>query len=221
MKKVLSFVFVICLSVLLFGCGTQAVSKIERNMSETTEVYYLGECEDFYCTLSSGTRERDYLLNGFSTEKVPFSLLTLNFFEQSELNIIKVDFVVDENQQEVELERHPISGQFMVDLEKQIGNDKSVSVIYNNKTCTFENLSKEFKVGYKKAIKIGAKLFEKQILKNQSFGTLGCEGYLKVVDKKSGKYDQVFWAFSIIDSDGKSWSAIISTEDGKILSFTK
>ena len=221
MKKFLSFVFVICLSVLFFGCGNDAVEKIEQNMSETTKVYYLGECEEFYCTLSSGTREKDYLLNGFSTDKVPFSLLTLKFFNQNNLNMIRIILNIENTQKEVDMELNPISGQFMVDLEKEIGNNKNISVIYNSKTCHLENLSKDFKIGYKKAIAIGASLFEKQILKNQSFGTLGCEGYLKVVDKKSGDYDEVFWAFSILDMDGKNWSAIISTEDGKILSYTK
>ena len=221
MKKILVIGFVLCVSLLFFGCENEAVSKIEKNMAETTKDYYLGECEDFYCTLSSGTREKEYFLNGFSTENVPFSLLTLKFFNPVESNMIRVVIEIGQVQCEIDLERHPISGQFMVDLEKEVGANKNISVVYDDKTCVLENLSKNFKVGYKKAIEIGAKLFEKQILKNQSFGTLGCEGYLKVVDKKSGDYDQIFWSFTILDSSGKSWSAIISTEDGQILSYTK
>ena len=221
MKNFFGFLIVVCLSTFLFGCENGVVSKIEKNMSETTKDYYLGECEEFYCTLSSGTREKDYLLNGFSTQNVAFSLLTLRFYSQIETNLIKVMLSIDGDKQEIELELNPISGYFMVDLEKEMGANKAISVSYNEKVCDLKNLSEDFKVGYKKAISIGATLFEKQILKNQSFGTLGCEGYLKVVDKKSGDYDQVFWSFSILDLEGRSWSAIISTEDGKILSYTK
>ncbi len=220
-RKVLLGVLVTILGISLFGCGKSTLTLMQENASEWTKVYYLGECDEFYATISSGEREKDYLMNGRKAESVDFALLTLNFATSPQKSAINVDVNIDGTSSTQELELNTLNNTYMLDLEKQLTGEESVSVSYGGKTLELVNMSKDFKIDDKKAMEIACKEMEKEITKKKSFNNLNAEIYLRVLDKKANNFDDLFWCLTILNVDNESFSIVISTVDGTVLAKTK
>ena len=216
-KKVLLSVLLMLVCVCFVGCGKTTYDRVEDNMSELTTVYYYGEGENYYASLSSGQREENYLLNGKSEKKVDFSLLSVKTSQNLSAKLIKVKVKIGEEETERELEINGLNGCYMVDLEKCVTGDETIEVTYNGETVALTNLSKDFAVDDKKALEIGVKELEEKILACKSGNKLNAECYLRVLDKKANNFSDVFWCFTVINVNNESYSVIISTVDGKVL----
>lgn len=220
-KKILLTVMLCCMLMSFCGCGANTLQFVKDNMSELTNVYYFGENAECYCSLSSGRREKEYLLNGQSGEMVPFALLSLNPTENIFGNVILVKISVDGVENEKELEINSLNSAYMVDLENELSGEEKISVTFNGKVLTLECLSKDFVIDSQKAIEIATKELEEKILLKKSFSKLNAECYLRVLDKKANKQDGVFWCFSVLNVDNENYSVVISTTDGKVLAKSK
>ena len=216
-KKVLILFMLFCIGITFFGCGSSTKTLVEDNLSEVTKVYYLGENENFYCTLSSGEREEIYLVNGTSTKKTPFALLSIVPTNAISKNLIKATISIDGIASEVELEINGLNHNFMVDLEKELSGKEIIEVTFENSTLTLENLSNGFGVNYEKALEIASNEMEEKILEKKSYKNLNSEFYLRILDKKANQFDEIFWGFTILNIDGESYSIVFSTEDGSVL----
>lgn len=210
-----------CVGITVFGCGKSTLSLVYDNMSEWTKVYYFGENESFYCSLSSGLREKNYLLNGTSEKKVDFALLTLNLNESSNQKILKVVVKIDGIESEKEMELNNLNNSYMLDLETAFSGNENVEVSYGGKTLVLENQSKDFAVGFEKALEIATRELEDKILLKKSFNKLNAECYLRVLDKKANDFDGVFWCFTVLNNANENYSIVISTVDGAILAKSK
>lgn len=210
-------IFVCAVGIFVAGCGKQTVDYVRENMSEKTEVYYFGETTEFYGTLSSGQREKDYLMNGKSEEKVDFSLLTLNFYNETLGNAITVNLTVDEKTSEVELELNTLNSTYMVDLEKKFSGEEKIFVEYMEEKFELSNVSKDFVISADKAIEIASKELASSIKKEKKFSNLNAECYLRVLDKRANNFDSMFWCFTVINNKNESFSVVISTVDGSVL----
>lgn len=224
MKKILIFglivvVFVIGGFVVLanfFGKTTQ--QRVLENMSEWTKSYYYGEGENFSASISAGEREKDYVMNGKSGENVDFALLTLRPNEEMNAKVVKVDITIgEETISAQELELNAMNGTYMADIERSLTGEEAISVVFGEKTLTLENLSKNFGIDDKKAVEIGTQELETQITKCKHGTSLGAECYLRVLDKKENDFDELFWCFTVVNTEGENFSVVLSTVDGKIL----
>lgn len=220
-KKFLVFAMLVCVGVSLLGCGKSTFNLVCDNMSEWTKVYYFGENEDFYCSLSSGLREDNYLLNGTSEKKVDFALLTLNLTENSTAKILKVKVKIDGMESEKEMELNNLNNSYMLDLEQQLKGTENIEITYDGKSLILQNLSKDFVVDGNKALEIAAKELEEKILLKKTYNKLNAECYLRVLDKKANDFDGIFWCFTVLNCDNENYSIIISTVDGSILAKSK
>ncbi len=215
-KVLLGFAFALaCVS--LVGCGKTTSQRVEDNMSEWTTVYYYGEGENYYASMSSGTREGEYLLNGKSEKKVDYALLSLKPSESMSAKVIKVKLTIGEEETEQELEINGLNGCYMVDLEKKLSGEENIKISYGGKEVALSNLSKDFAIDDKKAIEIGTTELEEKILACKSGRKLNAECYLRVMDKQANNFEEVFWVFTVINVKNENFSVIISTADGKVL----
>lgn len=219
-KSFALFCMILGLSFAISGCTKTTSELMQENMSEFASVYYYGEGDNFHVSISSGERESTYLLNGKSEDCVDFALVSLFFDDAPSGSLVKATILVDGQESEVELEVGGVNSAYMVDLETLLSGEEEIVFTYSGQTVTLENLSKNFQIDAQQAVEIGANELESEILKNKTSTALNCEGYLKVLDKKSNGLDYVFWCFSIVNTDGESYSVIISTEDGSILAKT-
>ena len=216
-KKLWLMTMISCVGLCLFGCGASSEQLVKKNMSEQTEVYYLGESQNFYCTLSSGEREKNYLMNGQSGEKTDFALLSIIPNENIFSNIIKANLMIDGQLSEVELEINGLNHNYMVDLEKKLTGEEEVEIVYNGNALRLENVSKDFKINSDEAIEIACEQFKDKIESFKSYRNLNAECYLEILDKKANNFESIFWCFTILNTENQSYSIVISTEDGSIL----
>lgn len=206
---------VVCLSVV--GCTKTTEDFVFGNLSEYTQIYYFGENENFYSTLSIGKRESDYLMNGKSGNCVDFSLLCVHLEQSVSSQTIVVTLKVNGEESQKELELNTLNDVYMIDLETIFTADENIEIKYNDSQIKLNPLSSDFSVDYKKAIKIASKELEDKILLKKSFSSLNAECYLRVLDKKANNFDGMFWCFTVLNVSNESYSVIISTENGSIL----
>ncbi len=215
-KRLLAIVLLFC--VLCFvGCGKKTEEIVIENMSELTKDFFFGENEKCYATLSVGTREKDYLMDGKSTPKTDFSLFCITFFEENVKNMIVVEVSVNGQKKMYDMEFNSFSNAYMVDLEKKILPDDEIAFAYEGESVSLANLSKNFGVNWKEAISIACKNFEKAIDGEIKHGVCSAEFYLKILDKRANNFDDFFWCFTILNDKNESKSIIISTTDGSVL----
>lgn len=216
-KKFMLFGLITLLGITLFGCGKTTSDYVRDNLSECTTVYFYGECENFYATLSSGKREKTYLVNGKSEDKVDFSLLSVNLNSMNSVKLIKAKVTIDGVVSEQELEVGGISSQYMVDLEKKLTGSEKIEIEYNGEKLVLQNVSKDFVVDADKALDIASKQLESKICLLKNGSNLNAECYLRVMDKKANKFDDLFWCFTVVNARNENYSIIISTVDGSVL----
>ncbi len=216
-KKIALGVMLASLSVMAFGCGNSTLNMVEENMSEMTNVYYMGENDQFYCTLSSGQRETNYLMNGQCSDLTDFALLCIVPSENVAKNLIKANVKIDGVESEVELEINGLNNNYMVDLERQLSGDEVIEVTYDESTIKLENTSENFEINHLQALEIACEEMEDKIVAKKSFRNLNAECYLRILDKKANRFDGIFWCFTVLNVDGESYSIVISTEDGSVL----
>lgn len=221
MRRSLILVFLAVFVFVFSGCGKTVDKYALENMSEATQTYFYGE-EDFaYASLAVGTREKDYLMDGKSSSCVDFSLLSVVFNENAEASTLFVNVFINDKKTSIEMEYNSFSGAFMFDLEQKVEENSLIVVETEDVTIHLTNVSKDFGVGWKKAISIGCENLENVIKKNISYNNFGAECYLKVMDKKVNEFEDFFWCFTILTENGESFSVIISTVDGRVLAKTK
>ena len=105
----------------------------------------------------------------------------------------------------------------MADIERSLTGDETISVTFVDEALALENLSKNFAIDDKKAVEIGVAELETQITKCKHGTNLGAECYLRVLDKQENGFDELFWCFTVVNTNGENFSAVISTKDGKVL----
>lgn len=216
-KKIFIAGLLVCIICSCVACGKTNLEYVLQNMSERTNYFYFGENEEFYATLAIGAREEEYIMNGKSGDVVDFSLLSIVFDDDISKNAISVSVDIDGEKFDCEAECNPMSGAFMVDLEKQMSGNENVSISYDGVSLVLNNLSNEFGVDSSNAIEIGCGELSEKIDNSKNYAVLDAECYLKILDKKANNFDEFFWCFSILTVSGENYSVIISTVDGSVL----
>lgn len=215
MKKCLIFVFCFVFVVIFFiSCNKK--NNIENNLSEVTKIYFQGENSNgnLKCSISVGQREDPYKIDGYHNINCDFSLITLKGIEYFS-DQIQVNLNVNENLQNVTLFYHPVNDVYINDLGYALKEDDRIEVEYDEEKFIVYNLSKNFKIDYKEALKISKeslKIEIEELCKNNNF----CgECYLKVLTNNNDNI--LFWYFSIQTRDKKSVNLILSVDSGQIV----
>lgn len=214
MKKILFF-FVITIGVILSGCSSNK-NYIEDNLSEITYITYRTNVDDFYCNISYGKREKNYVLDGKSGEKVNFCLVTFYLYENIDENYVPLTVIIDEKNLVCNLEKNPYTYSFMIDLERKLSGNEDIKINWKGNEY---NLAKQnYKFDYKNVLKKMNDEYENEINECLSNKDLNAEFYLKVIDMTQKGLDRVYWCFSIIRNDNQNYNCLIDMETGEIVS---
>lgn len=206
---------VVCLGVA--GCGKTINNVVRENMSEITKVYYFGQNDDFYATLSVGERENEYFYDGKSTDNVNYALLTIKFNNYLNEDIIWIQVASGENSIRVEAEYNDMSDTFMVDIVDEIELSDTVFVNYNGSSAELEKVSTNFTIQYDKAIDIACENLQSELENLKSYSHFNGECYLRILNQKENNFDDFYWCFTCLGQDESNFSIIISSVDGSIL----
>lgn len=216
-NKIILSALLTCVCFCCFACGKSTFDLVENNMAEWTKTYFYAENSDYYANISSGEREKNYVMNGKSEERTAFALLTMNFSEELKVGVIKVNLTIDGNKSEKELEKNPFNNSYMIDLEVYLNGNEKISIEYNDKSLVLNAISNNFNINHTQALQIASEEFEKEIRAKKSFNNLNAEMYLRILDKNANEFDGLFWCFTVLNVDNESFSIVISTENGAIL----
>ena len=210
MKRFLLVVFLIMFPfVSLLGCSGRDIVK--NNISEITNYYFEGlSNQGFVSSISVGRRENPYAVDGIHNKMCDFSLVSLKLQEYLG-DEIKVKLLVNGNEQNINLFYHPINSLYINDLGYALNKSDRIKLIFNEKEVIFSEISENFAVNMKKAIKIAKIKLSNEInrlMQNDSF--LG-EFYLKILAKNDDK--NLYWCFTLISRKGESHNVLISVYD--------
>ena len=86
-------------------------------------------------------------------------------------------------------------------------------MIYNDYNITFTNITKDFKVDYKKAIEVASEKLKAEIEPLWNNGNFMGECYLEILTLQEGNFDQLFWYFRVVTQDNQTYKIVISTAD--------
>ena len=215
MKKFSLLLIILLCPIVLFGC-TLGSSKIEDYMSELTKVYFKGTDVDhpnIRASISVGTRETPYKIDGIHQKTCDFSLISINFNEIFDEETIKASITINEEIKELELYYNPINSSYMNDLGYALNDTDTITLIYNDYNITFTNITKDFKVDYKKAIEVASEKLKAEIEPLWNNGNFMGECYLEILTLQEGNFDQLFWYFRVVTQDIQTYKIVISTAD--------
>ena len=215
MKKFSLLLIILLCPIVLFGC-TLGSSKIEDYMSELTKVYFKGtdvEHPNIRASISVGTRETPYKIDGIHQKTCDFSLISINFNEIFDKETIKASITINEEIKELELYYNPINSSYMNDLGYALNDTDTITLIYNDYNITFTNITKDFKVDYKKAIEVASEKLKAEIEPLWNNGNFMGECYLEILTLQEGNFDQLFWYFRVVTQDIQTYKIVISTAD--------
>lgn len=212
MKKlclVIPFMLMFC----LVGCGTKI--DIKNVISEQTEIYFCGEGEGISANISVGKREKNYILDGKHGQNCDFSLISISLEKHNHEEEIKIKIDINGQKSEFEGQLNPLNMTYMADLGYALKANDEISLAVNEQEVKLENISKNFKVDYAKAIDIGYGVIEdKSVYMDE--GMLACEGYVKIVDGRKFGGKGLYWCFTLLSHNEASENVLISVDDEKI-----
>ena len=215
MKKFSLLLIILLCPIVLFGC-TLGSSKIVDYMSELTKVYFKGtdvNHPNIRASISVGTRETPYKIDGIHQKTCDFSLISINFNEIFDEETIKASITINEESKEIELYYNPINSSYMNDLGYALNDTDTITLIYNDYNITFTNITKDFKVDYKKAIEVASEKLKAEIEPLWNNGNFMGECYLEILTLQEGNFDQLFWYFRVVTQDNQTYKIVISTAD--------
>lgn len=217
MKKfVLVFVLLICFA--LTGCNS-TYKEVSKNLSEVRYNIYVGETDTLKATFMCGKREKDYVINGYSSALIDFGIITVTLKKDLPHENAKVVLTVDTNRYEELLEENPFDGTLVCDLKLlTTSNDLTVKVFLNGKTeeLKLQSVSSDWKITHVEALKLACKTLNNELKTHISDGYKG-EVYVKIIEDTKVNKGNYYWYVSFANRDGIKHTVIIDPVSGEIL----
>ena len=216
MKKIFCMILICFCFLILSGCN--GIDNIVlNNMSDLRINYFEGNNDYLYATLSCGKREDVFAYDGTSMSPIECGVLSVGFYELHSYSAISVMLEVDGVETEYILEKSPYEEIFMEDIGKILTGENQVSLRLKNQVeeIVLNEISSEWQIDFKEAIKIGSDFFKEEIRSLYFNSTFNAECYLKIVSKID--YENKYWYFSIIDKSGQTYSLLIDVNTGEII----
>lgn len=218
MKKSLLLVPVLAVMLSFSACGFDIHKQLSTNISETCNNYFVGETNDYYINLFSGSREKVYQLDGISTEKIPYAILSVRC--KTARNNEELQFSVEINDKTYDgaLKNNPYDSTLEADIETTLANSDVVYVYIKDgddtQVANLKCVSENFFVNSQTALDIALDEIINQKIEFDK--TLKYECFVQVLNKDASD-NLYFWIVSVVSSDGAVWNVIIDTSTGKVL----
>lgn len=211
-KTVILMIFITIFLFIITGCNSY--KDIENNLSERTELYFEGKNDigKICGSISVGEREDPYIHDGVHNDTTGYSLISIMLTDCVKQEI-ETQIVINEKTQNFTLYFNPLNNSYMNDLGVKIKSTDEVFLRCSNECVKFENISQNFKIDDKKALKLIKKQYFEEIkTKFYENNKLKVEYYLKILHIKDD-YKDLYWCFSVIGENGKFLNILISVND--------
>lgn len=202
MKKFLAFILLV-LSLFNLGCNSK-LNSVTNNISELQLTYYIYEDDDYTISLISGIREKDYILDGISTESKNYCVLMLEQTNFQELNNINIRINGKDNLITPLL--NPYNNNYVYDLEIPLSSDNLISVSFDDKFFSLENLAVNFAYSYKTCI--NSIINDDKLLEFFNGNKFNGEVFIRLIKLKD--FDNIFYQILFVSTDFSSVQYVIN-----------
>lgn len=223
MKKVLAIFSLIFVIIFTFGCDNNLTKIVSESISEVRYNLFEIQNEQLSVFFTSGFREDPYVIDGISNAKKEFGVVTVRFLTDISDYSGLPSFVLTVNDMDFDgdFELNPFDQTYVQDIETFVLDDSTISIKVLWNSFEFEgnltNISKNFVINYKDALKITVKEFKPQLKKMIKNHTLLGEVYIKIISDPSYLLDKKYWYVCVIGREGENYSVIIDPTTKQIL----
>lgn len=222
MKKILIFVTIILCVCGLCACESPLYSKAKDNIAEIRNNIYIGENDDIKATFMSGQREKEYVINGYSTPLIDFGVITFALLGENVTRAKTGDFTltIDGENYEGKLELNPFDNTYVADLGKKIDTQNdiiaSIKIGSFSSETTLSLKSGLWKINSEEALKLACKTLKSEI-KDYDNDEWTSEVYVKIIHDEKISSDKYFWYVNFVGRNGVNHSVIIDPHSKEIL----
>lgn len=215
------FLVILIFSCMTLGCGVDYRKLAINSISEMQESIFVGQSQGVTASLMVGYREKEYIKDGQSGEKIPFAILS--FGSSSKEKLLADSFVLfsDGNEYSGALLCNPFTGELQADIgEIDLGEVMVASITSNGKDISIAllPLSDDFAYSSMDALNVVLDGFKDEIKKDCVVGGKFCgEVYLKYCGALSRDASDKYWGVTIITKELSRLNFVVSAENGKIV----
>lgn len=221
---VLLVVMLIACAWLMTACSNKMFDITLSKLSEVRHNLYFGETENLTATFIVGERESQYVINGYHTESVGFGVITFNLSKMAdEPDLQDPKFVITINGKRFDgaLEKSPIDGTYVADIQKNVNSDSDVNVKLLagdfEEELVLTTVTDGWALDHVGALKIATKELEQDLKTFMENGEFAGEGYVKILNDKTQPNSDYVWYVSFINRHGKTAAVIIDPNSKEVL----
>lgn len=222
MKKYI-VMFLLFIIVFTCGCNENLLEIVNEAVSEVRYNLYENKSEELSITFMSGFREDPYVIDGISNAKKEFGVITIKFLIDITNYSGLPSFVLTVNDFDFDgdFELNPFDQTYVQDIETFVLDDATISikVLWNSFSHegNLTNVSKNFNINHKDALKIMVNEFKPQLKKLIKNHVLQGEVYIKIINDTSLLIDKKYWYVCVIGRAGENYSVVIDPSTKQIL----
>ncbi|MBE5738201.1 MAG: hypothetical protein E7354_00495 [Clostridiales bacterium] len=215
------FLFILIFGVgFLCGCSRGFEERLLCSVSEIQNHVFVGDCQDINAILIVGEREIEYKKDGFSTDKIPFAVLSFSSVEKERLVPTKYSLVVGNDRYSGTLVSNPYDGSWVVDVGKVgIADIMVASIWFENRyiDVVLSSITENLEVQSSDVIDILLTQNEVDLKKlNTRQGFCG-EIYIKLLgDLKKDSFN-LCWCLTIVGREGDRCNYVFSANTGEMV----
>lgn len=217
------FFLIICSLFVFSSCQNKYEVYLRNNTSEIRKCIFVGECEDFECSLILGEREKNYIVNGYSGDCVEFGIISFDFQEKESLESGNFALTVGTEKISGDLKINPIDNTLVADIKKTFDCDKKVYAKIcmgkYEKELQLKCVNNNWKVQSEDVYNILSQKLKKEVSSFVASNTFEGEVYIKILNDKDINVSDYYWFVNIIGRNGNRLSAIISPQTKEILAL--
>ena len=199
------------------GCASSQLEKNMDNVSELREHLFAAESADYKLTAISGIREEPYELDGVSSSKRDFTVLTVTPVVFSADKTYRYKTEINGTTYEGDLLPHPFAQSLSADIPATATSDFAVTIICGGEqSFELKNLVQGELIGAEKAFDIALDKLKNELKKFRSKGKLHAEIYVRLMENPIDGNGGYFWYVSFVGEDKVTVAVLLRGDTGAV-----
>ena len=228
-KKLIKLICAACVFAVVIGvfaaCKPKKVdAEILKNISELSTNVYTANTEAVAVTLTTGEREAPYNVNGVSSSRSPYTIITVRPVEMPD-DAQVYDYVLraGKNEYRGKLNLHPFGISYTDTINKKAEGGVTLSLTTLGETEEIELVSQftDKMLDWQDALSVGVKSVKAEVDSLYSDKKLLGEVYVRFTTDQSADDGEYFWYVAVVGNNGKTYGALVDPLSGDIIATKK
>ena len=229
MKKLVKLFCAALVFALGFGvfaaCSQKKVdAEIINNISELSTNVYIAKTETVSVTVTTGERETPYNVDGVSSQRSPYTIITVRPLEtQGDAQVYDYVLRAGNNEYRGRLNLHPFGISYTDTVNKKAEGNVTLTLTASGETEEIELVSQftENMLDWQDALSAGVKSVKAEVDSLYSDNKLMGEVYVRFTADASTGDGGYFWYVAVVGNNGKTYGALVNPLSGDIIATKK